>query len=156
MNNGSFALAALAAGLLASMHAEAQTPEIRFRGTYVCGRLPTTHDILVTPFDLIVRGRTVQFARPLFNPDGTRVVGSELGAGMIDADGALHLKSEWSYRGNIAQADYSGALTPEGGTLIGTQVWSGQDGAAPISRTCTAALVPAPRSTEGPRRKGPG
>jgi hypothetical protein len=126
------------------MPATAQTPEGKFRGEYVCEKLPTTRDILRVPLDLVVDGNKVQFARPLFNLDGTRVVGSEMAAGTIDADGQAHLTSQWSYFGNTANARYSGTLTPTGGTLTGTQRWSGP-GKNPADRSCTAALVPAPR-----------
>jgi len=147
MNSRVFALAALAVGSLMSVNSSAQVPVSggKFRGMYVCEKLPTTRDILRAPLDLVIDGGNVQFARPLFNLDGTRVVGSELGRGTINADGKLHLTSEWSYLGNIAQGDYSGTLTSTGGTLTGTQTWSGPDGAGSVKRTCTAALVPAPK-----------
>jgi hypothetical protein len=143
MNGRILALAVLIAGSL--MPASAQALQGKFRGMYVCERLPTTRDILRAPLDLVIDGGGVQFARPLFNLDGTRVVGSELGRGTINDDGKLHLTSEWSYLGNTAQGDYSGTLTSTGGTLTGTQTWKGADGAAPLSRSCTAALVPAPK-----------
>jgi hypothetical protein len=140
-----FAVAALAVGSLISANASAQALEGKFRGMYVCEKLPTTRDILRAPLDLVIDRGNVQFARPLFNLDGTRVVGSELGRGTINGDGDLHLTSEWSYLGITAQGDYSGTLKSTGGTLVGTQTWSSPEGTAPISRTCTAALVPAPK-----------
>jgi hypothetical protein len=143
------AIAALAVGSLVSANASAQALEGKFRGMYVCEKLPMTLDILRAPLDLVIDGVGVQFARPLFNLDGTRVVGSELRRGTINGDGGLHLTSEWSYLGNTAQGDYSGTLTSTGGTLVGTQTWSGPDGAVPIRRTCTAALVPAPKFQHG-------
>ena len=76
---------------------------------------------------------------------GNRVVGSELAAGTIDPNGKVHLTSRWSYLGNIADAQYSGTLTAAGGTLTGMQTWTGPGG-DPIIRTCTAAVVPAPKS----------
>jgi hypothetical protein len=134
------------AGLLAASlaPANAQTVEGKFRGEYVCGKLLTTRDILRAPIDLMVEGNKVQFARPLFNMNGRRVVGSEMAAGTIDAGGQVHLTSQWSYLGFTANAQYSGKLTPAGGTLTGTQTWSGW-GVNPVSRTCAAALVPAPK-----------
>ena len=112
-------------------------------GMYVCEKLPTTRNILRAPIDLVIKGDNVQFARPLFNLDGTRVVGSEMADGTINADGQLHLTSEWSLLGNIANGDYSGSLTKTGGTLTGKQTWTGPQGGPPIVRTCTVALVPA-------------
>ena len=80
-----------------------------------------------------------------------RVRGSELAAGTIDGNGKLHLKSGWTYLGNTAEGDYSGTLTPAGGTLTGTQTWRGPGGGDAVSRACTVALVPAPRFAAGPR-----
>ncbi|HEY2531302.1 MAG TPA: hypothetical protein VGJ20_25795 [Xanthobacteraceae bacterium] len=142
MSGRIFVLAALLAA--SSVPANAQAVEGRFRGEYVCEKLPTTLGILRVPIDLTIEGNKVQFARPLFNLNGTRVVGSEMAAGAIDADGQAHLTSQWSYLGNTADAQYSGTLTPTGGTLTGTQTWSGP-GADPVKRNCTAALVPAPK-----------
>jgi hypothetical protein len=148
MNSRIFAFAVLGVSMLAP--ATAQALEGKFRGTYVCEKLPTTRDILRAPFDLVIESGRVQFARPLFNLNGTRVVGSELGRGTLGEDGKLHLTSDWGYLGNTAQGDYGGTLTATGGTLIGTQDWTAPDGAT-ISRTCTAALVPAPRFFTAPR-----
>jgi hypothetical protein len=109
---------------------------------FVCEKAPGAANILHVPLDLIVRGDAVQFARPLFNLRGTRVLGSELGAGSVDADGKVRLASTWDFRGITVQGDYSGTLTPSSGTLTGTQSWHGPDGNAQ-SRTCQIALVPA-------------
>jgi hypothetical protein len=135
------ALTVLAVGSFWSANTDAQTIQGKFRGMYVCEKLPTTRDVLRAPLDLAIDGNSVRFARPLFYLNGTRVVGSELGSGTIDGDGRLHLSSEWSFLGNHAQGDYSGMLTRTGGTFTGTQTWSGPEGSASLSRTCTAALV---------------
>ncbi len=139
------ALTGVAAASLISAHAAAQTPDGTFRGSYVCEKLPLTRDMLRVPIDLLVRGDRVQFARPLLTLDGRRVRGSELAAGTIDVGGRLHLTSAWTYLGNMAAGDYSGTLTPSGGTLSGTQTWTGPGGGPPVVRACTAALVPAPK-----------
>jgi hypothetical protein len=115
-----------------------------YRGTFVCEKAPGSVDILHVPADLAIRGDQVQFARPLFNLRGTRVLGSEMAAGPIDADGSVHLTSTWDIRGITVHGDYAGTLTPNGGTLTGTQSWRGLDGQA-HSRTCQAALVVAAR-----------
>lgn len=148
---GCLVLAALAAGPLVSAHAVAQALDGQFRGSYVCEKLPTTRNMLRVPIDLVVHGNSVQFARPLFTLNGARVRGSELAAGTIDGNGKLHLKSGWTYLGNTAEGDYSGTLTPAGGTLTGTQTWRGPGGGDAVSRACTVALVPAPRFAAGPR-----
>ncbi len=147
---GTLAAGTLAAGPAAAQAlAPAAAPEGAFRGAYVCEKLPLTRGVLRAPLDLVIRGGSVQFARPLFNLNG-RVVGSELGAGTIDPDGRVHLTSQWSFRGNTAKGDYSGTLGATGGTLTGTQAWTGQEGGEPLRRTCTAALVRAPRFAAAP------
>jgi hypothetical protein len=112
-----------------------------YRGMFVCEQAPGGIDILHVPLDVAVRGSTIEFARPLFNLRGTRVLGSELGDGSVDASGKVHATSTWEAGSIIVHGDYSGTLTPSGGTLTGTQSWHGLDG-APHSRTCQAALVP--------------
>ena len=136
-------VAALLVGSLVATSARAQVIEGKFRGMYVCEKLPTTRDILLAPIDLVIKGDAVQFARPLFNLNGTRVVGTEMATGTINGDGQLHLTSEWSFLGNTANGDYSGSLTKTGGTMTGKQTWNGPGGTAPVVRTCTVALVPA-------------
>lgn len=136
-------VALLVVGSLVAISASAQTIEGKFRGMYVCEKLPSTRDILLAPIDLVIKGDNVQFGRPLFNLNGTRVVGTEMAAGTINGDGQLHVTSEWSFLGNTANGDYSGSLTKTGGTLTGKQTWSGPGGTTPVVRTCTVALVPA-------------
>jgi hypothetical protein len=113
-----------------------------YRGMFVCERVPGAADILHVPIDVAIRGDNVQFARPLFNLQGTRVLGSELGNGSIDSTGKVHVTSTWRFRGIVVHGDYGGTLTPSGGSLSGTQTWRTSDGAG--SRTCQIALVPTP------------
>jgi hypothetical protein len=146
-----FVLAAIAATSLCSGVVRAQTPSSApaqpqslantYRGMFVCEKVPGSADILHVPLDLAIRGSQIESARPLFNLGGTRVLGSELGWGSVDDGGKVHITSTWDVRGIAVHGDYSGTLTPSGGTLTGTQSWRGQDG-EPRSRTCQAALVP--------------
>jgi hypothetical protein len=135
-------VAALLASI-GSLTAVAQPLPAKFRGAYVCGTLPTTRGILRTSLDLMVDGANAWFARPLFNRDGTQVLGSEIAFGTIDADGELRLTSQWNYRGDAATGDYRGTITEAGGTLTGAQIWT-RPGTAPVSRHCALAVVPAP------------
>jgi hypothetical protein len=143
-----FAVVALAAISLcldaATTQGQTQSQSLAnaYRGMFVCEKLPAAADILQVPFDLAVRGNEVQFARPLFNLAGTRVLGSELGAGTVDTGGKVQLTSTWDVRGITVHGDYSGTLSPNGGTLTGTQSWHGPEG-GDHSRTCQVALVPA-------------
>ena len=143
-------IAAFTVASISAVSADPQTQQApqaldgAYRGTIVCERIKATPGILRVPLDLAVRGGNVQFARPTFNLKGTRVTGSELGSGTIDADGKLHLTSSWVF-GNIGfQGDYSGTLSASGGTFSGRQSWRGPDG-LDGSRACHAALVPAPK-----------
>src|SRR6476646_9074762 len=124
--------------------ARAQSFDGTFRGSLVCEKMPATADMLTVPLDMNIRGNNVQFARPLFNLNGTRVVGSELGTGTIDAQGKLHLTSNWHRFGVTFDADYNGTLTKTGGTLTGTQSWrDGRNNSG--KRNCTAAFLLAPQ-----------
>lgn len=128
-----------AAPVALAANADTQAPEGSFRGMYVCQKLKVSPDILRAPIDMTVQGAKVEFARPLFNWNGKRVVGSEMASGSIAPDGKMHLTSGWINRGVAFQADYTGTLSPTGGTFIGTQKW--QANGLSGSRTCTAALV---------------
>jgi hypothetical protein len=132
--------------------ARAQSFDGTFRGSLVCEKMPATADMLSVPLDVNIRGSNIQFARPLFNLDGTRVIGSELGTGTIDAQGKIHLTSNWYRFGVTFDADYSGALTKTGGTFSGTQSWrDGKNNSG--KRACTAALVLAPQVNQaGPQQ----
>jgi hypothetical protein len=116
-----------------------------YRGMFVCEQQRGGVDILHVPLDIVLRGNEIQFARPLFNLRGTRVLGSELGNGSVDASGKIHVTSNWEYGGITVDGDYSGTLTPNAGTLTGTQSWRDPSGQA-RSRTCQAALVPMPNA----------
>jgi hypothetical protein len=132
--------------------ARAQSFDGTFRGTLVCEKLPATADMLSAPLDMNIRGSNVQFARPLFNLTGTRVIGSELGSGTIDAQGKLHLTSNWYRFGVTFDADYSGALTKTGGTFTGIQSWrDGRNNSG--KRNCAAAVLLAPQAQQtGPQQ----
>jgi hypothetical protein len=124
--------------------AQAQSFDGTFRGTLVCEKMPATADMLSAPLDINIRGSNVQFARPLFNLDGTRVIRSELGTGTIDAQGKLHLTSNWYRFGVTFDADYSGTLTKTSGTFSGTQSWrDGRNNSG--KRNCIAAFLLAPQ-----------
>ena len=116
-----------------------------YRGMIVCEKAPGAADILRVPVDLAVRGNEIQFARPLFNPRGTWVLGNELGSGSVDTSGKVQMTSTWEVGGVIGRGNYSGALTARGGTLSGTQSWHGSQDEA-RTRSCYIALVPAAHS----------
>lgn len=153
MNKGNRIFSAAAIAFFASGAASAQAPEGAYRGMIVCEKIAIARDILHVPFDLIVRGQTVAFARPVFNLKGNRIVGSELGTGSIDSDGKLHATSTRIFLGQTVESDYSGSLTADGGTLSGRQSWHGSNGEG--SRNCHIALVPAPKpqKTTGQEQK---
>jgi hypothetical protein len=116
-----------------------------YRGMIVCEKAPGAADILRVPLDLAVRGNEIQFARPLFNPRGTWVLGNELGSGSVDAGGKVQMASTWEVGSIFGRGNYSGTLTARGGTLSGTQTWHGSEDEA-RTRSCHIALVPAANS----------
>jgi hypothetical protein len=117
----------------------AQTFDGNYQGTLVCEQLPYAAGPLRAPLDINISGGSVRFARPIFNLDGTRVFGSEIGGGTIDGDGKLHLVSSWMARGANAQGTYDGVISAKGGTLTGNQSWV--LGGEPRGRQCFAAVV---------------
>jgi len=121
-----------------------------YRGTYVCqNKLGAGPDILRVPIDLVIRNGNVEFARPLLNWNGTRIIGNEMAYGTTDPDGKIHLTSTWYNGGILFHAEYSGTLTPSGGTFMGTQTWHSARGLNG-SRTCTAALVQLAATNQSP------
>ena len=69
------------------------SPSYRANACRAVGRRQLPRRLLRTPLDLIDQRNNVQFARPSFNLNGTRVLGNELDTGTIDANGKLHLTS---------------------------------------------------------------
>ena len=150
MKLGTFAATLGAAGFalipVLAQNAQAPAPAAptladHYRGAFVCEAAPGATDILHVPIDLALRGKEVQFARPLFNLRGSRVMGSELGTGTIDASGNIHLQSAWEFRGVAVQGSYDGALTADSGALGGKQVWRTSAGATG-SRACQIVVAP--------------
>jgi len=121
-----------------------------YRGMYVCQtKVGAGPGILRVPIDLVIRNGNVEFARPLLNWNGTRLIGNEMAYGTTDPDGKIHLTSTWYNGGIIFHAEYSGTLTPSGGTFVGTQTWHSPRGLNG-SRTCTAALVQLAATNQSP------
>lgn len=144
IRNSLAAVAAFAAMTITSSAARAEPLDGTFRGTFVCEQIANSPDILHVPLDMIVKAGNVTFARPRFNLKGTRVLGSELSTGTVDADGKVHLTSTFNAGGFTFEGDYTGTLTASGGTLSGKQSWRNPQGNGG-SRTCAAAFVPAPK-----------
>ena len=88
----------IAAGALPVSAAAAQSLDGAYRGMFVCQKMAASPDILHVPVDIAIKDGNVQFARPILNWDGRRVVGSELGSGKVEADGKIHLTSQWHIR----------------------------------------------------------
>lgn len=143
MRTSALAFAIIVAAAMSGGSVKAQSLDGPYRGMYVCEKMKISSDILRAPIDLVVNGTSVRFGRPLFNWNGTRVTGTEMATGTVDG-GKMHITSEWFVRGFAFQGAYDGTLTSSGGTLTGTQSWHGPDGESG-SRTCTAAIVAAPR-----------
>ena len=138
----------LAASLLVasgSAFAQQHFPEGAYRGSIVCEHLAGSTGILRAPLDLVVSGTGVVAARPIFNRDGTRVVGSEIATGTVNGDGTLHLTSSWFAAGASFKGSYNGTLNAAGGTINGVEAWirSPANGGN-ASRACYGAYVRVP------------
>jgi hypothetical protein len=125
--------------------AQQQSNDGAYRGSVVCEHLSGTTGILRAPLDIVVSGTSVVAARPLFNRDGSRVVGSEIATGTVNSDGTLRLTSSWAAAGASFKGTYSGTLNATGGTMTGTESWtrSPANGGS-VSRTCYGAYVRGP------------
>jgi hypothetical protein len=135
------AIAAPAVGLAQQQ----QSWDGTYMGTLVCEHLPGTGGILRAPLDMIVTGTTIIAARPIFNRDGSRVVGTEIATGTINADGTSHLTSTWGADGGAFKGTYSGMSTTTGGTLTGTEAWTRTpEYGGNALRTCYGAYVKSP------------
>lgn len=137
----------LAASITIALAQNTSNPSLdgAYRGNLVCDQLPGTHGILRAPLDMTLNGGNVVAARPIFNLDGSRVVGTEIAIGTVGTDGALHLTSNWAVARGSFKGSYSGTLAATGGTLTGTEEWtrSPADGGN-ATRTCYGAYVKGP------------
>jgi hypothetical protein len=125
--------------------AQQQSLDGAYRGDLACEHLSGTLGILRAPLDMTVNAGNVVAARPIFNRDGRRVVGTEIATGTVGADGSLHLTSSWAAAGASFKGTYTGTLAATGGTLTGTEVWTRSPAnGGNASRTCYGAYVRAP------------
>ena len=95
--------------------------------------------MLRAPLDVLISGKTVIAARPVFNLKGTLVVSTEIATGSVADDGAIKFSSNWHGGASSFEGNYNGAITDKTGTLTGTQNWTTATGKE--TRNCTAALV---------------
>jgi hypothetical protein len=125
--------------------AQQQPIEGAYRGSIVCEHLAGAVGILRAPLDFTVSGTKVVAARPIFNRDGTRVVGSEIATGTVNSDGTLHLTSSWAAAVASFKGTYNGTLNATGGTITGTQAWTRSPAnGGNVSRACYGAYVRGP------------
>ena len=113
-----------------------------YQGMFVCEKLPMVPTFLRAPLDIIVAGTDVRFARPMFNPEANRVVGTEMASGALAADGKVLLTSKATAAGNANATfvgSYSATVSLAGGTLTGTQVFTSPNGSR--TRNCHGAFV---------------
>jgi len=93
MSTSRSVLAAAASTALLCGVASAETLDGAYRVMLLCEKMKASPDILHVPLDLVLHGSDATFARPIFNWNGRRVLGSELGSGQIGSDGRIHLPS---------------------------------------------------------------
>ncbi len=131
--------------------AQEQTLDGYYQGTLVCEQIANATGILRAPLDMVVNGNSVIFARPIFNLNGMRVLGSEIASGSLDGD-TLHLISIGTTYGAHYQAEYHGSIKGRGGMLTGTQTWMLPAGTR--ERTCVAAFVKGRWQPQGTTGRG--
>ncbi len=87
----------LAAFVSAPGLAAAETFDGAYRGMIVCEKLNTSQFMLRAPFDIMITGKTAVAARPIFNRQGTFVVGNEIATGTVGDDGkhSTGVELEW-------------------------------------------------------------
>ena len=106
----------------------AETLDGTWRGEMSCAKLSFTKGSQNVPVEVVVSGRSVSFARKVWNQDNSSVVGTEEGSGEVDAKGEIKIASVWKSTGANPRftftASYAGRLQRNGGSLTGTQVWT--------------------------------
>ena len=106
----------------------AETLDGTWQGEMSCAKLSFTKGSQNVPVEVVVSGRSVSFARKVWNQDNSSVVGTEEGSGKVDAKGEIKIASVWKSTGANPRftftASYAGRLQRSGGSLTGTQVWT--------------------------------
>jgi hypothetical protein len=106
----------------------AETLDGTWQGEMSCAKLSFTKGSQNVPVEVVVSGRSVSFARKVWNQDNSSVVGTEEGSGEVDAKGEIKIASVWKSTGANPRftftASYAGRLQRSGGSLTGTQVWT--------------------------------
>jgi hypothetical protein len=120
----------------------AQGFEGKWLGEMSCAKLSFTKGQQKVPIEVVVSGSKATFARKVWNQDNSAVVGTEEGAGEVDAGGAIKLSSEWRSSAPNPRytfsASYAGNLKSGVGSLKGTQVW--RFGGNTENRACSIPL----------------
>src|SRR6201981_383707 len=114
----------------------------KWTGTINCAKLSFTKGPFKVPMEMNVEKGAATYIRDVYNKDGTQVVGTEEGTGMIDG-GKLTLTATWKSTQERPRysytASYSGTISAKSANLKGTQVWKSVDEKTE-NRACTIAL----------------
>ncbi len=126
------------------MPARAAPLDGKWKGEITCAKLSFTKGTLKVPMEMTVADGKATYSREVTNADGSRIVGTEEGAGTVAADGTISLAATWKSATEGARynytASYAGKLSSGQGKLSGTQVWT-FDGKTE-NRSCAIALKP--------------
>ena len=113
-----------------------------WRGEMNCAKLSFTKGSQKVPVEVVVSGRSVTFARKVWNQDNSSVVGTEEGSGEVDANGEIKISSVWKSTAAKPRfaftGSYVGRLQMSVASLTGTQVWT-FDGRIE-NRVCSVSL----------------
>jgi hypothetical protein len=88
-------LIATACWPLQAPSARAEGFDGKWTGTISCTKLSFTKGPFKVPIEMTVANGTATYARDVYNADGSRIVGTEEGKGMIGNDGRLTLTATW-------------------------------------------------------------
>jgi hypothetical protein len=119
--------------------AQQQAFDGAYKGDLECEQMPQGIGTLRKPLAMIVRNGMVVASAPMSDIDGRQELTATVVTGTVNADGALHLGTTVFTRDATIHVDYTGTLDATGGTLTGTQVWTGATAGA--TRTCNGTFV---------------
>ena len=114
---------AIGLALVFSGPAFSQSLDGQYKATLNCDKLPFTKAPLTNePVTLTISGGKVSYSRTLYGYDRNTVVGKEVGAGRVAADGMIEVSGGWKGQRDSLKASYHGKLASGSATLIGKHV----------------------------------
>ena len=121
------AVQAISAVLVFGGPAFSQSFDGQYKATLNCDKLPFTKAPLTNePVTLTISGGRVSYSRTLYGYDRNTIVGKEVGAGNVAADGMITLSGGWKGQRDSLKASYRGKLAGGSAALVGKHVMTYQ------------------------------